>query len=104
MQDPEHRRIGANAQREREQRNGREAGRSEQRPARMAHVTSRIVQPPERAGITVLLLGLVDAPESPLRSEPGVLVGQAALSELVFEERQVRVHFARQVALGPFRA
>ena len=103
MQDAEDCRVGADAQREGEQRHDREARRSQQCPGCMAHVTLPIVQPPERARVTMVFLGGIDAAEGTPRSEPGVCVGQAALPELVFEERQVRVHLARQIRLGPIR-
>ena len=48
-----------------------------------------------------MLFRLLDTAECPARRVAGLVSAHAARDELVFEQPQVRAHFAGEIGLGP---
>ena len=65
----------------------------------MAHVAPRVGEPDERACVALPLLGLLDAAERAPRRQTGIVRRQPVAAEVVFEQREVRAHFAREFRL-----
>src|SRR5207247_1234394 len=71
-----------------------------EQPRGMAHVALRVDDPDERACIALPLLGLLDTAERAPRRQTGVVCRQTLSPEVVFEKREVRAHFTRELLLG----
>jgi hypothetical protein len=102
VSDGEDRRVGADADRQRQHR-----GRGEQRipaeqPRRVAHVALRVGEPDKRARIPLPLLGLLDTTERAARRQTGLVGRQPPAAKIVLEKRQMRAHFTRELVLGLF--
>ena len=78
MDDAEDGRVGADAERQRQDGHGGEARCAAQRSHRVVHVPPGIIQPPQRAFVAVTFLHLLDAAERAPRRESGVVGRQAA--------------------------
>ena len=63
-------------------------------------VALQIVDPAERARIALMFLGLLDAAERAAGGQPRVSGRHALGDELLLEQRQVRIHLAREIVLG----
>ena len=100
VHDAEHDGVGADAEGQREDGDGGEAGRGTQRADRVADVLPQLVEPADRTCVALRLLGLLDAAEGAARGEARLLGRQALADEVVFELAQVGRHLAGQLALG----
>jgi hypothetical protein len=69
----------------------------------VGYVTARFIDAAEGARLAMELLGLVHAAESESSLAAGLRGWVAAAPVFVFEQRQVRRHFARQTSLLPAR-
>lgn len=96
---------GARADAESQRHDGEygEARRPAKRARGVLQIPARIVEQPVRARIAVKLLRLLDAAEPESRSPPSVFSGHASTPVLIFHEREVSVHFSRELGLRPFR-
>lgn len=93
--------VRANADGERERgRHGKERTALKQ-PHSVLEIPPRVVQPHERPGVRMELLGLFDATKRSPRGEPCVLGPQTTALQVVFEECQMRSHLSREVWLRP---
>jgi len=102
MSDGENRRVGADADGQRQYRGRREQRIATEQPRRMPHVALRVEEPDERARIALPLLRLLDTAERAFRCEMGFLCCHAATGELVLNQRQVRSHFPCELVLRLF--
>ena len=92
---------GADAERQRDDGDRREARRPAQHARRVAHVPARVVEPEERARVTLHRLGLIDPAELAPRRQARLFGAHAARAIVVFEQAQVRVDFPGQFPFGP---
>ena len=95
----EHRSVGANRQRQRDDGGHRETGRAAQRPRRVGQIAPEIVDPDNRPRVAVELLRLLQAAEREPRRAMGVVRSQATAAVFVFEQSQVRRYLAREIRL-----
>ena len=97
----EDRRVGADAEREGEDRHRREAGIASQEATRLAYIAQHIVEPREAALIAEGLHGLRDASRFDHR-RPGVLLAGVGISSRVLHrDFHVDPQFRFQVAIRP---
>ena len=99
MDDAEDGRVGADAERQRQDGHGGEARRPAQHPRGVVQIPPGIIQPAQGSFVAVPLLHLLDAAERALRGESGIVGRQAAASKLVFEQRQVGRDFSGELAV-----
>ena len=74
------------------------------RRAGLAQVPPPVVEPPERAGVAVEFLRLLDAAERAPGRDPRLVGRQAATLEVLFQQREVRRDLTRQFRLALSRA
>ena len=89
MDDAEDGRVGADAERQRQDGHCGKARRPAQHPRGVVQIPPGIIQPAQGAFVAVALLHLLDAAERALRRESGLVGRQAAASKLVFEQLEV---------------
>jgi hypothetical protein len=102
MDDAEDGGVCADAECEREDGHGREAGTARQRPYGVDEIAPQIFEPDEGSRVALKLLRLIYAAERLSRHTSGLVAAQPALNELVFDEREMRGDLASQLALGAF--
>ena len=102
--DAEDRRVGANPQRQRENRDRRESGSPPQGPEPVDHIEPQVVDPGERASVAMQIRRVRRAAERAPRSEARLVRGQAAADVFVLEQREMDVDFARDLLIGAFAA
>jgi len=104
LNEAEDRRVRANAERERQDRDECEPGRSAQRSRRVQQIAPRIVQPPERSRVALMLFGLLDAADCASRGVARFVGRHPSVPILVLQQREVGGDLAREfplAALGP---
>ena len=95
--------IGADAERERQHRDGGEAGRAAQTSDRVPHVVSDVLQPPERSRVAMQVLRQRHAAHRAPRGQARLVRRQSAAAMLVFEQREMRRHLAIEIRVGAIR-
>ena len=91
------------AERQSQESDRRESGSAREHPGGMPQIALQVVEPRERAGLTVQILHLSHAAERTARGEPRLVRGQTPASMLVFEQRKMSGDLARKVAVGRLR-
>src|SRR5690349_21224588 len=92
--------VRSDAESQRQQRDGREAGRFPKAAYRVAKVLHDLLQPDEGTFVTVKLFGLLHAAVGSPRSQSRIPESHALPQILVFEHGQVRGYFPHQLILG----
>jgi hypothetical protein len=65
----------------------------------VAEISLQVVQPCERPCVAMQIRGMSNAADRPSRGTPRLFWCQTATTVLVFEQREMGSHFAREVGL-----
>ena len=104
MDDAEHRRVRADAQREHQHHRGREDRTPPEAPHGVAHVPPQVVDPAPAPDVAGAFADQGRVAQPAPRGAPGVVLRQARVTLPLTLELQVETQFLLQVFLGPAAA
>ena len=100
MDDGEDRRVGANANRQRQDRNRSETRLATEHAQRVSEIPDQFFEDRHAPHLPVRLVQVSSIPQLEPRRATSLLVGQTATAVLVNEHREVAVELLREIALS----